>query len=405
MEEVFNRFLGKAQTNENIIYLFGGSNLSGSQSVSQFIGNNYDPENPPLIVAQSLENANKKEALFDSKYIICPLCKQSSIIKMKDFKINLSECKLGHEVSKITLDKFEEGQKIDYETIICQTCNKKRIDAFEHKFYTCLSCGKDICPFCKPKHAQHNVIDYEKKVYYCLTHGENFTKYCLTCKKNICISCENAHRTHETKSFGEMMPDKEVKKEKIERLLADPLFTNVWKKLTASPKWATKTPAQVQFELESLSGFEPDEATALAQNAFEKQWWNIVHPDSSKKIVEKVRKERPKPLVINPPKPRGPEPSPEELARKNRASLVSMAHQFYEEVKKEKRIKAIADLPVAEVFDHLLELGLIAPTEEQLEAVKKEESTKGQYAAKRKLLEQIFTAWEAEGRELSLPSE
>jgi len=196
-----------------------------------------------------------------------------------------------------------------------------------------------------------------------------------------------------------------IKKEKIERLLADPLFTNVWKKLTASPKWATKTPAQVQFELESLSGFEPDEATALAQNAFEKQWWNIVHPDSSKKIVEKVRKERPKPLVINPPKPREPEPSPEELARKNRASLVSMAHQFYEEVKKEKRIKAIADLPVAEVFDHLLELGLIAPAEEQLEAVKKEESTKGQYAAKRKLLEQIFTAWEAEGRELSLPSE
>lgn len=66
---------------------------------------------------------------------------------------------------------------------------------------------------------------------------------------------------------------------------------------------------------------------------------------------------------------------------------------------------AIADLPVAEVFEHLLEIGVIAPAEEQMEAVKKEESLRRQCAAKRKLLEQIFTAWEAEGRELTVPSE
>lgn len=196
-----------------------------------------------------------------------------------------------------------------------------------------------------------------------------------------------------------------IKKEKIKKLLACEPFLNVWNKLTATPYWKTKTDAEIQSELESLANYELDEATALAENSLKKGWAKAVYDGSSVKIVEKVRKERPKPLVINPPKPREPEPSPEELARKNQAALVSMAHQFYEEVKKEKCIKAIADLPVAEVFEHLLEIGVIAPAEEQMEAVKKEESLRRQCAAKRKLLEQIFTAWEAEGRELTVPSE
>lgn len=109
---------------------------------------------------------------------------------------------------------------------------------------------------------------------------------------------------------------------------------NVWNKLTATPYWKIKTDAEIQSELESLANYELDEATALAENSLKKGWAKAVYDGSSVKIVEKVRKERPKPLVINPPKPREPEPSPEELARKNQAALVLMAHQFYEEVKK-----------------------------------------------------------------------
>ena len=83
MEDVFKRFKNKAQTTENLIYLFGGNNINGSTSVSQFIGANYDPNNPPLVVAQSIDDPNKKDSLFKSKYIICPVCKQSCIIKME----------------------------------------------------------------------------------------------------------------------------------------------------------------------------------------------------------------------------------------------------------------------------------------------------------------------------------
>ena len=81
-----------------------------------------------------------------------------------------------------------------------------------------------------------------------------------------------------------------------------------------------------------------------------------------------------------------------------------MARQFYEEVRKEKRIKAIADLPVAEVLDFLLSRGVIAPTEEQLESVKKEETAKDRCRAKRKLLEEIFAQMIAAGEGLTIPS-
>ena len=219
MEEVFTRFKTKAQINETLIFLFGGNNINGSISVSKFVGDNYNPNNPPLIVVQSIDVQNKKDSLFKSKYIICPLCKQSSIIKMEDFKINLSDCKEGHKVDKITLDKFEEGQKIDYEKIECQTCKeKKRSETNKNTFFTCLSCHQDICPLCKPKHAQHNVIDYDKKVYYCLKHGENFTKYCHSCNINICIQCESEHRSHNTESFGEMIPQMDNVRAKMDSL-------------------------------------------------------------------------------------------------------------------------------------------------------------------------------------------
>ena len=60
LEDVFNRFKTKAQTNETLILLFGGNNINENISVSQFIGNNFYPNKPPLIVAQSLNNPTKK---------------------------------------------------------------------------------------------------------------------------------------------------------------------------------------------------------------------------------------------------------------------------------------------------------------------------------------------------------
>ena len=219
LEDVFNRFKTKAQTDETLIFLFGGNNINGNITVSQFVGNNFDPNNPPVIVVQSLDDPTKKDSLVISKYIICPLCKQSSIIKMDDFKINLSDCKEGHKVDKITLDKFEEGQKIDYEKIECHHCKKKRSETSKNNFFSCLSCRQDICPLCKPKHhAQHNVIEYDKKVYYCMKHGENFTKYCHSCNINICIQCESEHTTHNPESFGEMIPQMDKVKAKMDSL-------------------------------------------------------------------------------------------------------------------------------------------------------------------------------------------
>jgi len=81
-----------------------------------------------------------------------------------------------------------------------------------------------------------------------------------------------------------------------------------------------------------------------------------------------------------------------------------MSCQLFKEVREKGRILATVDLPVAHVFDFLLSTGAISASAEQLEAVKKKKDSLEQYAAKRKLLEEIFAEKIAAGEGLTIPS-
>ena len=132
------------------------------------------------------ENIETKKEINEiiSKDIICPECKENILIDIKDFKINLYECKNKHKIDNILLNNYENTQKIDISKIICNICNKNnKKDINDNEFYLCNTCNKNICPLCKSIHDKnHMIINYDDKNYICKKHKETFTNYCKICK-------------------------------------------------------------------------------------------------------------------------------------------------------------------------------------------------------------------------------
>ena len=56
--------------------------------------------------------------------MICPRCNENCLIKIKDYKIILYNCKDNHETI-IPINEYEESQKINISNIKCSKCNIK----------------------------------------------------------------------------------------------------------------------------------------------------------------------------------------------------------------------------------------------------------------------------------------
>ena len=193
-----------------------------------------------------------------------------------------------------------------------------------------------------------------------------------------------------------------IKNIKIEKLMAHEPFLKIWEKLTATPKWMKKNDAQIEKELVKLSAYELDEATALVQEALNNLWGNAVFSESSVKIVTRVRKERSKTFVLNPPTPTPPPLSPEETARRNKEALDCSARQIFEDVMKNGRIIGSTDITVAAVFDHLLEEGVIHLEQPRLDEIAAQETDKARRKAKRQVLQETLVQMQADGKGLEL---
>lgn len=193
-----------------------------------------------------------------------------------------------------------------------------------------------------------------------------------------------------------------IKNIKIEKLLAHEPFLKIWEKLTATPKWMKKNDAQIEKELEELSAYELDEATALVQEALNNLWGKAIYDKSSVRIVTKVRKERPKTFVLNHPTPTPPPLSPEETARRNKEALDCSARQIFEDLMKNGHIIGSTDITVAAVFDHLLEEGVIHLEQPRLDEIAAQETDKARRTAKRQVLQETLVQMQADGKGLEL---
>ena len=195
IHNIINKFLvkiGNKENNLNFLYLYGGNSIKKELTFKQQANEIDKKRNKMNIVVNKLDENKKKLNEIISKDIICPICKESIFIDIKNFRISLHGCKNNHKIDDIQLNEYEGTQKIDISKIICEICHKNnKSNTHNNNFYECNTCNKNICPLCKSVHdLNHLIINYDDKKYVNKKNNEAFIKYCKKCYKNICILCE-----------------------------------------------------------------------------------------------------------------------------------------------------------------------------------------------------------------------
>ena len=210
MKDIFHEFSTKAEIDVNKIYFIYNGNMINEEIYFNQLINKEDRNRKimNILVNDKIETIIN-EKICQSKEIICPECKENILFEIKDYKINLTNCKNGHSLNNILLNRFENTQLIDISKIICNICKiKNKSNAYDNRIYKCLNCYINLCPVCKTNHdKEHKIINYDDKYYICNKHYENYIKYCKECKINICMKCEKDHINHKGIYYGEILPD------------------------------------------------------------------------------------------------------------------------------------------------------------------------------------------------------
>ena len=218
MEDIFKKFKIKTEIKENsIYYIYDGKRIDEKLKLKDIIKDK--KINEIKILVYLIEEYEKNNKIIESKYIICPECKENIRIKIENYKIKLYECKNRHEFNNILLEEYENIQKIDISKIKCDKCENNKSNTYNNEFYRCIECKINLCPLCKLNHnKEHNIINYEKKNYICEIHNNIYIKYCKDCKMNICTICSNKHKLHNTIYYDNIIPDIEEMKKKSKRI-------------------------------------------------------------------------------------------------------------------------------------------------------------------------------------------
>ena len=208
MGNVFKTFFDKEEINDpgSFYFLYGGDKLDKNQIINQ-ISNYYDKLRKKMVIL-AIEHyiPNNKPIIKKSKQVICPTCCQSALIKLKNCKISICECRHHHKNDDLDIKDFISSQNINETKIICGKCKDiNKGSTYHNVFYICNTCNLNLCPLCKSIHDKtHNIIDFDNSSFECGIHNELFSLYCKTCKKNICILCEQDHDDHEVISYAKL---------------------------------------------------------------------------------------------------------------------------------------------------------------------------------------------------------
>ena len=222
IKDIFEKFAIKSQANKDLLYFLYGGNIINEELTLEELYNPIDKKEKKItILVYEMNDAilDEEGELIKSKEIICPKCYEICLIKIKDYKIKLYDCKNLHCTKDILLDEFENTQKINISKIICNNCNKNnKSKTYNNKFYKCLTCKQNLCPECKLKHDkshENNIIDYDNKNYICDIHNDFYNSYCDECNKNLCMLCQNDHDNgHNMIEYRKVIEDKgKIKKE------------------------------------------------------------------------------------------------------------------------------------------------------------------------------------------------
>ena len=148
-----------------------------------------------------------------SDHIFCPICGESAIVKIKNYKISICECKNDHSINDLNINEFKNTQLINESLIICGKCkDKNKENTYNNIFYVCNTCNLDLCPFCRNDHNKnHRICEYRNRDFICGEHDMTYVSYCKKCKKNLCFSCEEAHNKRDYIKFSNLFNNQNIK--------------------------------------------------------------------------------------------------------------------------------------------------------------------------------------------------
>ena len=210
MGQIYQKFGIKVEKDiSKLLFIHNGKEIKNKDSTFQQEANELDRESNLMnVIVYEKNEPNEEIKIIKSKEIICPVCNENILINFNDYKINLINCKKGHNKTNISFGDFQNTQNINISKIICDICkdnNKGR--THQNLFYRCNSCLKNICPLCRVKHdKEHKIIDYSLKDYKCTKDNLDYTNYCNQCNENFCIKCAKDHNNHNFISLQELFP-------------------------------------------------------------------------------------------------------------------------------------------------------------------------------------------------------
>ena len=159
MREIFKKFAIKIGKDINNLYFLANGNKVNEELKLEEIKNL-----KIILVYEFKEKENDNNVKKLSNEIICPICFESCIMNFEEYKIKLNQCDKRHQISNIFLNEFGDMQMINESKLLCNNCNKSKLEISYNKLYKCCNCLINLCPLCKAKHIKNNtdhlIIDY-----------------------------------------------------------------------------------------------------------------------------------------------------------------------------------------------------------------------------------------------------
>ena len=196
LKDIFMRFSSKVKVDyNNMIFIHNGNKINEDLTYKEFVNHfNLNTNIDKINILVHTKN-NKKE-------IICPTCKQSCLMKIKDYKITLYGCKNNHALNNINLIDVENVLNANELKIKCNNCDMTKYKPYNKLFFKCLTCGQNLCNLCNSIHNKsHQTIDYDKRNYFCYIHKSKYISYCDRCKINLCSLCDKEHNNNHSRVY------------------------------------------------------------------------------------------------------------------------------------------------------------------------------------------------------------
>ena len=218
IKDVIFKFMNKVgKQRKNMVFLYNGLIINEELTFNQCANRLDKSRNNMNVIAFESQGANEGPVnKKKSNYIICPQCKESAYLSIKDFKISITDCKEKHKTENLELKELGETQMIDQSKIYCDKCHTLKSDTIDNKFFICNTCKMNLCPRCCDEHDnthKNSIIDYEDNQFFCKAHYIGYSHYCKDCKKDLCPLCLQEHEEHYIIAYQSIMRELNIKKD------------------------------------------------------------------------------------------------------------------------------------------------------------------------------------------------